>query len=144
MSILAKFASKFGAITRTVDEPDGIIVVVSTGKASRKSIDEHYDYLRILIAKMRNAGRPVRVLSDQRRAVRLTHEMNQHIKDQIARTYLKGDRLALLMNSTEDQAYVRQILGGVQHAVFVSKIAAEIWLMEPDQRAPGVPSVADI
>lgn len=118
-------------IERSVDDEDGIIFVVSVGEATREDIDVHYDALRDLIATMRAAGRPIRVLSDQTRAVRLSCDLNLHIKAQIERTFRPGDRVALLMASDDDKRYARTILGTTDYAVFTSRIAAELWLMEP-------------
>ena len=123
-------------ITRKVDEPDGIIIVQSLGSADMEDLDNHYASLRALIAEMREAKRPIRVLSDQRQATRLGHELNLHIKAQIERTYKPGDRVALLMKTEEDQRYAREILGVVDWAVFNSRHAAEIWLVQIDQKPP--------
>lgn len=123
-------------ITRTVDEPDGIIIVQSFGAASLQDLNDHYTSLRALIADMRRGKRPIRVLSDQRQAVRLSHELNLHIKRQIESTYQAGDRVALLMRTEEDQQYAREVLGVTNWAVFKSHHAAEIWLMQADQQPP--------
>ena len=124
-------------IRLSVDEQSGIILVVSIGEASRAEIDRHYDRLRDVIAGQRKAGRPVRVLSDQRQATRLRHELNLHLKKQIDRTAQDGDRWALLMRDPEDQEYARTILGIARYAVFTSEIAAQIWLTEECLRPPG-------
>lgn len=123
-------------ITRAIDEPDGIIIVRSVGAATWQDLDSHYTLMRALIAQMRLAQRPIRVLSDQRMATRLPLDLNLHIKHQIERTYEPGDRLALLMRTEEDQRYAREILGVMNWAVFHSRHAAEIWLMQADQRPP--------
>lgn len=123
-------------ITRNLDAQSGIIFVKSVGLATRDDINGHYDQLRLMIAQLREAGRPVRVLSDQRRAVRLPHQLNLLIKDQIEQTYRSGDRLALLMNTVADQQYARSVLGTVRYAVFTSPIAAEIWLTEANLKPP--------
>jgi hypothetical protein len=123
-------------IQRSVDPEDGIIMVVSIGEATRADIDEHYDALRRMIAELRAEGRPVRVLSDQTRADWLSDELNQHIRSQIERTYLPGDRLALLLASPDRKLAVREVLGVTDYAVFDSRLAAEIWLMEPALRPP--------
>lgn len=123
-------------ITRSVDAQDGIIVVVSIGVATRADIDTHYDELRDMIAHIRAAGDPVRVLSDQTQAMRLDDATNQYIKSQIERTFRAGDRVALLMATTNDKMYVRSILGTAEYGVFNSRIAAEMWLMEPHLQPP--------
>lgn len=123
-------------IERSVDEADGIIFVRSTGEATRDDIDAHYVALRAMIAGMRGAGRPVRVLSDQTRATWLSDELNRHIKRQIEHTYQPGDRVALLMPDCDAKAYARELLGTTHYAVFTSRIAAEMWLMEAAVRPP--------
>lgn len=122
-------------IERALDE-DNIIQVVSTGAATRADIDEHYSSLRELIATLRSRGSPIRVLSDQTRADRLAHADNLYLREQIERTYRPGDRLALLMATNDDKIYARTVLGTTNFAVFESRIAAEMWLMEPSLRPP--------
>lgn len=122
-------------ITRIIDA-DGVIQVVSVGKATRSEIDDHYRNLRDIIATLRAEGKPVRVLSDQTRAVRLSDDTNLYLKEQIERTYQPGDRLALLMPSQQDKLYARSVLGVTTYAVFESRIAAEIWLAEPTLPPP--------
>lgn len=123
-------------ITLAAEPDDGIIQVVSVGEASRAEINAHYEALRKLIAEFRAAGRPVRVLSDQTRAVRLSDELSYHLKSQIERTYGANDRLALVMGSEPDRAYAKGVLGVATYAVFESRMAAEMWLMEPAMKPP--------
>jgi hypothetical protein len=123
-------------ITRDLDTQSGVILVRSIGAATEEEIVDHYCRMHALVAELREAGRPVRVLSDQRQAVRLPHHLNLLIKDQIEQTYQAGDRVALLMNTVEDQQYARGVLGTTHYAVFTSLVAAEIWLTEPDLRPP--------
>lgn len=122
-------------IERTIDD-GGVIQVVSVGEATRADIDIHYDALRDMIAALRAEGRPIRVLSDQTQATRLSETLNLYLKEQIERTYRPGDRLALLMRSEGDKMYARGVLGVQDYAVFESRIAAEIWLMEPTLKPP--------
>lgn len=123
-------------IERSVDPVDDIIHVVSVGEASRADIDAHYDAMRALVATMRAEERTIRVLSDQTRAIRLPEELNQHIKTLMESLYQPGDRVALLMASSDDKMYVRSVLGTAEFAAFDSRIAAEMWLMEPALKPP--------
>ena len=115
-------------IRREVDPDDGIIFVTSDGAATRADIDEHYDALRLLIAEMREAGRPVRVLSDVTSSPRQAADVETHILAQMGRTFRSGDRVALLAGQG-DNAYVRTLLANVDVATFSSRLPAEMWLL---------------
>lgn len=123
-------------ITRTIDQRDGIIMVASIGEATRAEIDAHYDELRRMIAAIRASGKPIRVLSDQTQATWLSDDMNRHLRSQIERTYQAGDRLAVLMPTAGKKLSARELLGAGEYGVFDSRVAAEIWLMEPSLRPP--------
>lgn len=123
-------------IERSIDPVDNIIHVVSIGAATRADIDAHYAAMRGLIATMRAEEKPIRVLSDQTNATRLPEELNQHIKALMESLYQPGDRVALLMATNDDKMYVRSVLGTAEYAAFDSRIAAEMWLMEPALKPP--------
>lgn len=116
-------------IERELDVTDGIIFVVATGFWTKAEVDEHYDKLRALIAERRAGGYTVRVLSDVRNAPYQPPEMEAYVVEQIKRTYLPGDRVAILTPHTAAQAHVRARLGDLDVMTFTSALPAEMWLM---------------
>lgn len=116
-------------IQREWDEEAGIIYVSATGEWSEADIDLHYDALRVMIARLRREGRPIRVLSDIAHAPRQGYAREEHILGQMRRTFRSGDRMALVTASAGDKAYVRSIVGGIDVGVFASKLPAEMWLL---------------
>jgi len=116
-------------IEREWDEETGIIYVSGTGAWSEADVDAHYDALRAMIAGLRRAGRPVRVLSDIAQASRQGYAREEHILAHMRRTFQPGDRVALVTADATDKAYVRSIIGGLDLGVFASKLPAEMWLL---------------
>jgi hypothetical protein len=116
-------------IAREWDTDTGIIFVTGSGIWTRADVDGHYGELRRIIAEVRAARRPVRVLSDLTRAERQSHAVEAHILGEIDRTYRAGDRVAFLTANADDKNYVKMVLGRADAAVFSSRMAAEMWLL---------------
>jgi hypothetical protein len=116
-------------IKRMFDDDTGIIYVTGKGAWTRAAVDHHYDELRTMIEALRAEGRPIRVLSDVTGAQRQDRMLEEHIKDQIARTFQSGDRFAIQTYDAADKAYVRMIVGRGDVAVFASRLPAEMWLL---------------
>jgi anti-sigma factor RsiW len=124
-------------IERSVDGKDGIIFVRGSGLWSHAEVDAHYDELRALIAGLRAQGRPVRVLVDVTDAAQQSDTRENYVRAQIERTYRPGDRVAMLVAGGEVKQHVRSVLNGTLVAIFISQIAAEMWLMEEGLPPPG-------
>ncbi|PXA87566.1 hypothetical protein DMC47_31695 [Nostoc sp. 3335mG] len=116
-------------IEREWDDDTGIIYVSGTGEWSEADIDAHYEALRGMIARLRDEGRPIRVLSDVAQAPRQGYSREEHILGQMRRTFRTGDRMALVTADAATKDYVRSIVGGLDIGVFASKLPAEMWLL---------------
>ncbi|QDZ08096.1 hypothetical protein FPZ24_11895 [Sphingomonas panacisoli] len=123
-------------ITREVEERDNIIFVRGSGAWTRAEVDEHFRELRRVIQDMRNAARPIRILSDVTLAERQLPELEAHIKRQHSQTYKSGDRVALLVRDLDDKQHARAALGLADVAAFNSQLAAEMWLVEDSLKRP--------
>ncbi|MDO7843735.1 hypothetical protein [Sphingomonas immobilis] len=123
-------------IERHLERQDGIIFVRGKGDWSRGELDAHYDELRVLIAGIRAQGRPVRVLADVTEAMPQSASRERYIRTQIERTYRPGDRVAIVVASAAVKQHVRDALTGTLVATFISRIAAEMWLMEAELEPP--------
>jgi hypothetical protein len=123
-------------IDRRFDERDGIITVTGSGIWTVAEIDRHFEQLRRMIADLRAAGRPIRVLSDVTLAQRQSPEIEAHIRMQHDRTYRAGDRVAMLAVGIDERNYLRSILGDAEIAAFSSVLAAEMWLVEDSLQKP--------
>jgi hypothetical protein len=123
-------------IDRKFDDRDGIIKVTGTGIWTIAEVDRHFDQLRRMIATLRDAGRPVRVLSDVTFAERQSPEIEAQIQLQHDRTYRPGDRIAILTHDIDDRNYIRAIVGHAEVAAFSSVLAAEMWLVEDSLARP--------
>lgn len=116
-------------IDRFIDERTGIIHVTGQGVWTREDIDQHFAMLRQLILSVRYTGRPVRVLSNIVGARRQSPEVEARIKEQMARTYRAGDRVAILTANNLAKLQVRAIIGDAEIGLFCSPLAAETWLL---------------
>jgi hypothetical protein len=122
-------------IDRYIDERTGIIHVTGQGIWTREAVDQHYAMLRQLILSVRYTGRPVRVLSNIVGAKRQTPEVEARIKEQMARTYRVGDRVAILTANNLAKLQVRAIIGDAEIGLFCSPLAAETWLLANERQA---------
>jgi hypothetical protein len=120
-------------IDREWDEDGGIITVTASGVWTKADVEEHYRALRRMIDAVREAGRPIRVLSDITQASRQSPIVEAHTLGEIDRTYQRGDRVAFLTANAEDKAYTKMILGKADAAIFSSRMAAEMWLSIEDE-----------
>lgn len=122
-------------IARSFDEPDGIIVVESSGAWSAAEVDAHFSALGTIIGKLRAAGRSIKILSDITLADRQDPAIEQRIRAYQQRLYQPGDRIALLVQAT-DKPHVIGLLGHADVATFNSRLAAEMWLVNADLKKP--------
>jgi hypothetical protein len=116
-------------IERTFDPEVGIIYVTGSGVWDRQAVDAHYAALRALIDSLRALGQPIRVLSDVSAARRQDPELEGHILSHIERTFVAGDRFAVLTADMADKAHVRGLFGAADFGAFASRIPAEQWLL---------------
>jgi hypothetical protein len=116
-------------IVRTLDEETGIILVTGTGAWTPEDVDSHYADLRRMIEKLRDEGRPVRVLSDVAGAPRQTPAIEARILGRIRQTFRAGDRFAIVTANADDKAHVRMLIGEARCGVFASRLPAEMWLL---------------
>lgn len=122
-------------ITRTIEEPDGIILVDSSGAWTAAEVDAHFFALGTMIEEFRAAGRSIKVLSDITRAERQTPPIERLIRAYQQKLYRPGDRVALLVRPN-DKPHVIGLLGHAEVATFNSRLAAEMWLVTLDLRKP--------
>jgi hypothetical protein len=122
-------------IDRFIDEHTGIIHVTGQGIWTREAVDQHYAMLRQLILSVRYMGRPVRVLSNVTSAARQSPEIEARILEQMARSYLAGDRVALLAANSVAKLHIRSVIGNAEIGLFCSPLAAETWLLAHEQQA---------
>lgn len=123
-------------IERDLSDPDGIITVRSSGDWTPAEIDAHFNILRAIVAKRRRNGEPIRVLSDLSSAQTQDMGINDHILAECHRTYLPGDRVAILTPSQSAKRWLREQLRGSDVAAFCSRLPAEMWLMDDDLPPP--------
>lgn len=116
-------------IERTFDPEVGIIYVTGMGAWTKSAVDEHYGALTRMIEDLRQAGMPIRVLSDVSAASRQDPELEQHVLRHIAATFEPGDRFAVLAADMTEKVHVRTLLGAADFGVFASRIPAEQWLL---------------
>ena len=117
-------------IHRDYDEMSGLIRVCGTGHWSFREIEEHYAALRAMIAGIRGAGRPVRLLSDVRQGARQAAWVEDYILDQMARTFGPGDRVAFVTDSDADREHLESLAATIELQCFVSSEQAEAWLLD--------------
>lgn len=123
-------------IERDLTDADGIITVTSTGHWTEAELNEHFDALRAIIARKREAGEQIRVLSDVSRAGGQDEGTGALILEQFARTYRPEDRVAILTANIDVKMVVRAMLRDLNIAAFSSRLPAEMWLMEDDVPPP--------
>jgi hypothetical protein len=76
------------------------------------------------------------VLSDLTKAVQQSAEIEDRIQAGNDKTFRNGDRVAVLAGNVADKMLLRSVAGAL-FAIFSSRIAAEIWLMESQLARPG-------
>lgn len=123
-------------IERDLSDPDGIITVRSSGDWTPAEIDAHFKALREIISKKRRNGEPIRVLSDLSTAPAQNMGINDYILAECHRTYLPGDRVAILTPGQSTKQWLREQLRGSEVAAFSSRLPAEMWLMADDLPPP--------
>jgi hypothetical protein len=123
-------------IERDLTDPDGIITVRSSGHWTRAELDAHFRVLREIIAQKRRDGEPVRVLSDLSSADEQDMGIDDYVLAECHRTYLPGDRVAILTPNINAKQRLRAKLLGSEVAAFSSLLPAEMWLMVSDLPPP--------
>lgn len=123
-------------IERDLSDPDGIITIRSSGDWTQSELDAHFRILREIIAKRRRNGEPIRVLSDLSSAQDHKMGINDDILVQCHRSYLPGDRVAILTPGQSAKQWLRERLRGSDVAAFCSRLPAEMWLMADDLPPP--------
>lgn len=116
-------------IRRELEKIDGIITVIATGQWTAADVTEHFSKLRELISARRDAGLPVRVLSDMSLAQRQSSDIETMILEEIEDTFREGDRVAHLVADQPARVHIRTVLKSVAIPAFCSRIAAEMYLM---------------
>jgi hypothetical protein len=121
---------------RRVDESDDDFIVVSAPKKwTELELDIHFTQLQDAIQRSRVAGKPVRVLSDLTKAAKPSKQIENRIRLGNESTFRQGDRVAVLTANDTDKMLLRS-MAGVLFAVFSSRIAAEIWLVNDELPRP--------
>lgn len=123
-------------IERYLSDQDGIIVVRSTGRWTKKELDDHFSALKRILDSRRSAGEPVRILSDLTDAAEQDEWTGPYILNQFRQTYLPTDRVALLLKDCDVKLMVRGMLVDFEIAAFNSRLPAEMWLMTEELPPP--------
>jgi hypothetical protein len=122
---------------QNVDSNDkDFIVVTAAANWTRPELDDHFTQLQRAIQRFRAAGKPVRVLSDLTEAVPPSADIAKRIRRGNESTFREGDRVAVLTGNHTDKMLLRS-MAGPMFAVFSSRIAAEIWLVNDELPNPG-------
>ena len=111
------------------DKASGIIRVVGTGLWTVAYIEEHFIAVGALMDRVRKHGAGVMVLVDLSGAPVQTADVARHISIGTDRIFRSPDRLALLVQSPLAKLQLKRVVTRANTAIFVSRHAAEAWLV---------------
>jgi hypothetical protein len=117
-----------GILTMQRRDVHGIIAVWGWGSWTPDYTDAHFAELGRHIAEVRAAGLPVRVMVNLQKTGEQSHATIDRIRAGADAIYRPGDRIALIVGSSQMKAQMSRLLDRTKLNFFISETAAKLWL----------------
>ena len=124
-------AAQSGRIVTSFDVSENIVRIKGVGFWTPDHVDEAFAELHA-IRQTRFGSGALRVFVDRRETFVQSPETAEKLRICTETFYRTGDRVAVLVDTSLNKMQLRRVLSDMTHMLFISEVAAMIWLKAMD------------